>query len=510
MLLFATLLVGGSFFHPRVEYDNSRSRYLLVSAIVDYHVLDIDRFERFTVDKAFFDGHYYSNKAIGGPLAAVPFYWVLRALPSTHGEQPLSPFHVWLLCILTTGIPFAILGVVLMDVAVAWGARATSALWMVLAFAFGSIAWVHAGIFSGHSMAGTFSFLGFAGAQRLRRKGSGTLLAALSGLAVGFGALCDYTAMYLAAVLSAYVLWCRIPGRAKAAFLLAGASCAAVLMVYNHACFGSALSLSYGHQTLAEFAEGSERGLLGVSLPAMKPLAQLLVSPARGLFFIMPVFLFSLFGLAELRKRRELRPEIRVLVAASAGYLLINAGFYGWHGGWTYGPRYLVPMLPFLALPMAFAPLRTPFFALALALSVLQVGLSVVGMPHTPEAFLNPLPDVILPLMQRGYTADTWLGRLGVGSALAIPFGVAATALLAGASLRAAARLEAPGAGVDALGRPQRIAVVVAAVGIAGALLTVRAAPGAADPYLERLLRSYHRSALDVHLRELESRGETR
>ena len=39
--------------------------------------------------------------------------------------------------------------------------------------------------------------------------------------------------------------------------------------------------------------------------------------------------------------------------AIAAFYLLLNASYYYWEGGWAYGPRQLTPALPFLALGLA-------------------------------------------------------------------------------------------------------------------------------------------------------------
>ena len=34
-------------------------------------------------------------------------------------------------------------------------------------------------------------------------------------------------------------------------------------------------------------------------------------------------------------------------------YLLLNASYFYWEGGWAYGPRQVMPALPFLALGLA-------------------------------------------------------------------------------------------------------------------------------------------------------------
>jgi hypothetical protein len=151
-------------------------------------------------------------------------------------------------------------------------------------------------------------------------------------------------------------------------------------------------------------------------------LISILFSPARGLFAIMPVFLFSVLGIWKMFQDKTLRREAWVILVIVIGYLMINSGFYGWHGGWTYGPRYLVPMLPFLAIPMIFAPREPLLFGLALFFSVIQITLVAISMPHTSIEITNPLTELVIPLMFEGYLAESWPMWLGLSSAVAMLF----------------------------------------------------------------------------------------
>jgi len=442
LLLFATLFLAGSYFRQVVEYDNSSSRFYLMSAIVDHGTFSIDAYQELTMDKSLHGGHYYSNKAFGASFVAVPIYWVLRTLPLTRGEAALSVAQRQMVNMATSAVCFAGLGVLLYLLGTQLGGGTRAALLMAFAFSFGSIAWVHATMFSGHIMAAAFSFLAFAVLWWLRRQAAEPpqsadsqrlhlLLALAAGLAAGVGALCDYTAMFTALVLAVYVLTSRLSLTQKTSFALGGALCVSQLLLYNWTNFGAPFSLSYGHMARQEFAEGASQGLLGVGLPSFTVLLQLLFSPSRGLLFIMPVFLFALAGLVVMwRERRDLRAEWWVVIAISVGYLLINAGFYGWHGGWAHGPRYLVPMFPFLALPMVFAPLRGWPFRLALAASVAQVLPGVAAFAYTPQNIVNPLRDMVLPLMRHGYLAENGLYWLGASKMFGAMVGLAVMALL--------------------------------------------------------------------------------
>ena len=104
-------------------------------------------------------------------------------------------------------------------------------------------------------------------------------------------------------------------------------------------------------------------------------------------------------------KKKVFLPEALIIIIIFFGYICINGGFYGWHGGWTYGPRYLIPMLPFLAIPIAFAPLRSIWFALIFSISIFQVVLSTAIFIHVPDEIVNPLFEIIIPFLTDGFTA---------------------------------------------------------------------------------------------------------
>ena len=61
-------------FHP-VADDDENSRFNLVYSIVERGKLNIDAFEDNTVDKAYHQGHYYSDKGVGPALAASGLYF---------------------------------------------------------------------------------------------------------------------------------------------------------------------------------------------------------------------------------------------------------------------------------------------------------------------------------------------------------------------------------------------------------------------------------------------------
>ena len=71
-------------------------------------------------------------------------------------------------------------------------------------------------------------------------------------------------------------------------------------------------------------------------------------SSFRGLFFVSPILLLAIFGLWAWFRMRIMRTEWAVCTWATISFLLFNGSSAMWQGGYSIGPRYLVPMLPFL------------------------------------------------------------------------------------------------------------------------------------------------------------------
>lgn len=77
----------------------------------------------------------------------------------------------------------------------------------------------------------------------------------------------------------------------------------------------------------------------------------LLFSRGRGIFLFAPIVLFGLLGLSRLATFNK---ALALTIASTAVVnLLIYASFGDPWGGWEFGPRYLIPSMSILAIPLA-------------------------------------------------------------------------------------------------------------------------------------------------------------
>ena len=76
----------------------------------------------------------------------------------------------------------------------------------------------------------------------------------------------------------------------------------------------------------------------------------MLLSPGKSLLLFVPLTLLAPWGWVRLAVQR--RREAALFAAISIVWLLVHAGWWTWHGGWSWGPRFLVTIMPFLILPL--------------------------------------------------------------------------------------------------------------------------------------------------------------
>jgi hypothetical protein len=70
----------------------------------------------------------------------------------------------------------------------------------------------------------------------------------------------------------------------------------------------------------------------------------LLCSPGRGILWYCPPIFMAILGFRKAVRTKQI--EALLLIALFAGFLVLHAAVPFWHGGWSWGPRYLLPVLP--------------------------------------------------------------------------------------------------------------------------------------------------------------------
>jgi hypothetical protein len=394
---------------------NQNAHYALVRALAD-GTAAIDPYRDETGDVSWVDGHYYAAKAPGLAFATVPVYVLLDALglkdamaraPGAANEQVGM---LWAL---------GLVGCVLPALAIAWlvhraGERASPGTGLIAAVSvgLGTLLLPFATLFFSHVLAAALAFGAFV-LLWLRPH-----LALVAGVLAGLSVTADYPLALAALAVGVYALTRGLP---SAAAYAAGAAVGIVpLLAYQWWAFGSPFQLAYEDAVLVGGVSGHDvlganaSGFFGVSMPSFATAIELLFAPI-GLLRLSPVLAAGVVGIV-LLYRRGYRAEAVLVAAVALGYLVYNSGYYQPFGGFVPGPRFLVPMLPFLGVPLALAFQRLPLTTAALAL-VSIVLIAAVTATGPLLAFDNRWHERLL---------DGWFG--GRGWLTVVPFAVLLTA----------------------------------------------------------------------------------
>jgi hypothetical protein len=399
---------------------NQASRFDLDRALLEHGQVIIDEYHGNTIDKAFNKGHHYSDKAPGSSLAALPALAVAKVAMRFVGIDPVSnpgllaQMHVATAWVATLPALFMCLGLF------AWSVRRgyspKGAVFAAVALGLTTPIWAYAGLFWGHVLAAFCLVYGAKGVMTLAEqpppKGA-TRMALLAGLATGWAVVTEFPAAPAALLITMVAVWRLRPWsrwfRQLAAFAAAALAAALVLGVYNKVAFGSPFHLGYAS---VQGFDGMRSGLFGVTRPRTEALRGLLIGP-RSLLYTSPLLVLGLLGHGiSLARARQRWTAIFSLIVIVYG-ILLNASYIYWNGGWTYGPRHLTIVLPFLALglpPLFDAIWRyvRPLAWVALVAGVFLTFIVVSTEGMTPEDIHGPLFKHYWPVLRQGRVALGW------------------------------------------------------------------------------------------------------
>jgi len=447
ILLFLMLLACYAYFPPRWADWNQNSRLNLTLAMVDDRSFQIDRFVANTGDYAKYNGHYYSDKAPGTSFLAVPVYAAVRPVLQTalvqrfierlgssaaFGEtlrpdgSGLATEKVYFALVLmivsfaTVAVPSALLGVVLYRFLELFGLATGWRVMIALIYGLATPAFPYSNTFVGHQQVaallfGAFWLVFLIGQRRLSPRWM-----LVVGVLLGWTLITEYPAALIVAGIGLYALIVLPDRRWIVGAALAGIPPLALMMAYNFAIFGTVLPVGYKYSELWQAEHQS--GFMSLAGPNREALWGITFGVHRGLFLLAPVLLTGLAGFVAWWRAGIYRRELAVCIWAVASFLLFNGSSVMWSGGFGVGPRYLVPMLPFLAFGMgAFFAMWGVRWLSRVALvttggwSLLNVWAQTIGGQSFPQYQPNPLLDYSLPELAAGNVARNLGMALNLG-----------------------------------------------------------------------------------------------
>jgi hypothetical protein len=416
LAMAAILLVGLSYATLIQSFSwNQTSHYDLIRSL-NVQRTTIDQYQDNTGDKAYYKGHWYSARAPGLAMFALPFYDTLNLIDAeawtdAHVAPPDHPGDemIYLVGLWANVLPGLLLLLLVWRMAdrfePGYGAAAAVALGLgTLVLPLSTLLFSH--VFT--------AFLGFGAFALMVRERDGppsAMLLGLAGLAMGYAVASEYPLLFVALVLGIYLLSRRdaltppLIVRRAGAYIVGGIVGIVPLLLYNHYAFHSWTHLAYSS------IPRQQKGFFGISLPSLKVLATLLLD-SRGLLTISPVLILGALGTVLLYRRGK-RAEALTIGGICLCYLGYNSGYYLPFGGGFMGPRFLTTMLPFIACPVALALRRWPGPTVALA--AVSIAATVIATITHPLVGYETETVVWARLLREGFFQPTIASAYGLG-----------------------------------------------------------------------------------------------
>jgi hypothetical protein len=461
ILIAVTLLICYGYFFPRWSDPNQNSRLDMVIAVVDDGTFAIDKYVSNTVDFAHFNGHYYSDKPPGAAFLGMPFYAGVKVLLKTpfvdslvnrlannkafqstlkadgsgvYADKVRFAITQVILTVFIAVIPTVVLALCLFRLLLGFNILPGLSAVVVLVYGLLTPAYAYAGAFYSHQLSAACLMGAFLAARTNKSFTIKRLL--LIGLLLSYAVISEYPTVLAAGVLffyTVYVLARRKQARRIVWVILMAVIGAMVILIYNKSVFGSPFSMGYSFSE--NWTVQHQTGFMSLTAPHWDAIWGITFGVFRGLFVLSPILLLGLLGFGVWWRHKEYRGEFFAVVGIILAMFLFNASSVMWWGGFSIGPRYFLPALPFICLGMGFslekwgkkAWFKIVFSILALWSFGATWGMTLAGQSFPPDTLPNPYLSYALVNWQNGNIARnlaTVLGLSGLTSLLPLFIGI--------------------------------------------------------------------------------------
>ncbi|MEE3202853.1 MAG: hypothetical protein VX262_06120 [Acidobacteriota bacterium] len=329
---------GGSFATDLASYEVTKNLVQRGSVAMSYDVLETDA-------ERGLDGQYYAPVGIGHPLVGVPFYLASRVVQQLFDIRVGKPETVDKAAVVVGSTVTAALCAPLVFL-FAWRITGSlvGALFAAFALAFGTSLWPYSK-FGFNAPLATLCLLGATYSVWIGVRSKRLVMLAWGGALLGYGLLTRHELGIMVIPLAGWIVIESVEDRKLAISQLAVFGVPVVI--------GVVLWMSYN---FARFGHPFDTGLLRdpnvrFDTPVLVGLYGLLASPGRAWFLYCPIVAGGVASLWLLARRDR---STAVLFGAQACLLLaVICRMHQWDGGESYGPRYLIPVLPFVTIPLA-------------------------------------------------------------------------------------------------------------------------------------------------------------
>ena len=407
--IFLTLFLLYSFFIYWATW-NEDTRFFLTRAIVDENRFEIDTWYNQTGDRAFYDGHYYSDKDPGVSLLATPLYYILRKIsplifgstnrsvcdtyflenyiPIVHcvAYDPFISTSKILMTLFTSSLFSSLMVLTFYKLSKIIFNNRKTAVFLAFVLGVGTLVLHSAIIFRDYGSATLFSFLGFYLLFRMKHeKNFNRKILILSGLLMGFSMTITIVSSITCLSCLLYLFFTHRKGLMY--FLLGCVLGLLPFILYNTFSFEHPFTLPRFYLDPAIWS-GME-GEKGIKPPNIFVGLRLLFYPYKGLFFYYPILLFSLVGMTKFYNNYRIETGLILLIFLA--HVIVNSSWWAWWGGASFGPRHLVLAIPFMLLPLGCVLEEKARIVRVVVMIFLLVSVfhNFSGLQHIPDEMID-------------------------------------------------------------------------------------------------------------------------
>lgn len=368
LFLFAVYLLT---YTPHINSSDGQAMFATAESLVRHGTLDIEQIRWMGLQQGTvgLDGLLYSRKGIGVSLALLPLTWLGLIVP-WFGPVGVS--------LLFNAIVTALTAVLLLAYLQALGFSRRTGLTVALTFGLATLAWPYAKSLFSDPLAGLLLLAAAYVLLKLRLAltvaeaendsasaswvGASTRLIVLlgypflAGLFLGWNVATRYAEAVVLPVYGLLLLYYLGNGRGNVLtmFRLRPPAWNLWLPIAAFATPVLLIGLGLVGYNVSRYGDPFNTGYLPnetFSAVLWQGIAGQLISPGRGLLLFCPVFILSFWGMPAFFRRYQ--AEATVAVAVILVHLLLYGKWFMWHGGFAWGPRFMIPTLPFWAIFLA-------------------------------------------------------------------------------------------------------------------------------------------------------------
>ena len=391
------------FFIDSRQGDNSLTRAFTVICLAEQGAFSIDSFHQKTGDIAFVNGHFYADKAPLPTLCTLPFYEVFSTIFPTKNQDLKVKEAIYIGTIICAIIPyFLLVFFIIENNQRQYPDHSSSSL--ILLVIFSCFIYTYASAFWGHMLAGLLLYLCY---RCLQQK-----MWFYAGILGGAVFACDY--LY-AIVIAYWGIYQLLQTKQFRTIFLFGIGCLpGILLVMTHNYLVSGHPFETAYKSFATEGFEAIKTNYGFAYPIKEAIWGMSFSDYRGIIWYFPCLLpLVLFAYKKI--------EIRMVLISGLIFFIVLTSFHFWHGGWCYGPRYLLPLMVvmlavFCDVIPTFKTVPKWFYAYFGSFFVLHFIGRITTGNSVPTSVAHPLFSSVLTMLKQG--------QLNENNLLSICFGM--------------------------------------------------------------------------------------